>query len=186
MTQESDEDLYLRYTNLFYQSSAGAKTNYSSRVLEILKEATDVKVLNNPITDRGSVNIYITMVGGRIYTTQYLVDAKAKIYREMSTTDNITFFYATPVSIDLTGIVVEVSSGLSDEEKNTVSKKLNEYFSGNKINQNVYKSKIGCVIIDANPSKILNVIIPNLPEETLIGETSYAKSNFGAITYSII
>ena len=111
---------------------------------------------------------------------------KAKIYKEMPTTDNITFSYATPVSIDLTGIVVEVSSGLSDEEKNVISKKLNEYFAGNKINRNVYKSKIGCVIIDANPSKILNVTIPNLPEVTLIGETSYARPNFGAITYSIV
>ena len=186
LTRESDDDLFLRYMNFFYQSSAGAKQNYFSRVIEILKEVTDVKVLNNPITDRGSVNIYITMAGGRIYTSQYLVDAKAKIYKEMPTTDNITFFYATPVSIDLTGIVVEVSSGLSDEEKNVISKKLNEYFAGNKINRNVYKSKIGCVIIDANPSKILNVTIPNLPEVTLIGETSYARPNFGAITYSIV
>jgi len=186
LTRESDDDLFLRYFNFFYQSSAGAKTNYYSRVLEILKEVTDVKVLNNPITDRGSVNIYITMAGGRIYTNQYLLDAKATIYKEMPTTDNITFFYATPVSIDLTGIVVEVSSGLSDEEKNMVSKKLNEYFSSNKINRNVYKSKIGCVIIDTNPGKILNVTIPNILDATTIGETSYARPIFGTITYSIV
>lgn len=186
ITYQDDDDLRLDFYNSLSLTSAGSKDNYYYRIKSIFPEITDVYVQEPDIIAKGTVNIYITMIGGQVYDTNYLDVVKQTIFEKMPTTDSIVIRYATPVTVDLSTLTVYSTSVLSSEEMNAVVSAVNKFFSYNLIGKNVYKSQIIQIISNVN-SKIKNVTILGIGDSVIIGETSFANPDFGSgITFSIV
>lgn len=184
LTSETDNSLRGRYLDRPSLLSAGSTINYNTIVVDTFDIVTDVYTKNNPITERGNVSVYITLIGGQSYGQPFLDAAKITIYSLEPTTDNITFFYASPVTIDLTGINIVSSSDLLDVEKTQIVKNIQLFFAKNKINKTFYKSALQCVIQSTN-SKIVQVTISSVSDSVAIGETQFQSPLYGSINYTL-
>lgn len=182
---ESDEELLLRYYSELANLSASSKMKYKYSIKYTFPEVTDVYVKDVDILTKGTVNIFLSLVGGQIYSTNFLDLVKRTIYARSQVTDSIVMNYATPVTLDLSTTVITSTSILSQSEKQNIISKINLYFSENTIGATVYKSRLISIILAAN-TKIVNVTM-GLPDEVIVGETSFASPDYGAgITFNTL